>query len=135
MSCFNECGAFLETKNPVHLGDMRTEGSCARCLYWEKGIGNPIFPLEGCPCNNLINQVTGNGKHLDVNGYNQVEKCLSRYQSIASPCQNMYATWTNTPWVNPEMQRWERLQGNDVYGLCLRKRSGSQGYPSYPGVL
>ena len=134
MNCYGQCYNFIQTKNPAYLGDINQLGSCANCLYWQKGPGNPIFPLENCQCTSVINKVTANGTKMDQYAYNTGLQCLQQYSSIGSPCQSLYSTWSNRPVSDPEMALWEARQGDSMYRTCMRKRTSGQGL-GFPGVL
>ena len=87
---------FFKNKSNQTLGDIKRDGTCANCLYWEYGPGSVIYDLNNlnnCECTNIFQQVSNKGSNFDINGYKEVEDCLKKSKN----CGYLPSTFTNNP--------------------------------------
>ena len=111
MSCYNECNAFLKTKSEKDLGDIKKDGDCAYCLYYNVGPATDgDYTSHDCVCNNLYEQITGNGSQYDLESHNIVKQCLTQNQDT---CGKLYKQFTNPdkPYDGPRFALVEGMWG------------------------
>ena len=91
-NCYQSCNAFFNNKTKENLGDIMKDGSCANCLYWQWGPGRPSFyaNTSTCACNQKFQSLSNFGKTFDVNGFNEVQKCLDNNKGTCDYLPNTF---------------------------------------------
>ena len=123
MNCYRQCYNFFQSNSQKDLGDIKTQGDCAYCLYWENGPGRPLYQYSDCECNKLFVKSSNTGNKFDVKSYTDVKNCLKD----AKKCGVMYSNFTNTPY---------NFGNNNYYELkpCNTKEIWSKKF-KYQGVV
>jgi hypothetical protein len=115
MSCYEECNEFLKSNSKKDLGDIREQGSCSYCLYWNgngpgaEGDSNK----DECKCDDLFENLTNFGTKYNLNIHNQVKQCLSQNQAT---CSKLYKQFTSPdkPYDGPRFGivggEWGRME-------------------------
>lgn len=115
MSCYEECNDFLNSSLEEDLGDIRDQGSCSYCLYWNgngPGAEGDIKKRE-CKCDDLFENLTNFGTTYNLNIHNKVKNCL---QDNIKSCGKLYKQFTNPdkPYDGPRFGlvdgMWGRLE-------------------------
>jgi hypothetical protein len=95
MNCYSQCYNFFKTNSEKDLGNIKNQGDCAYCLYWDNGPGRPLYQNSNCECNKLFVTNSNIGTKFNVNSFNDVKNCLKN----AKKCGVMYSNFTNTPYT------------------------------------
>lgn len=93
MSCYNECIDFIKSGSEKDLGDIRQQGSCSYCLYWNEGPGSQGDNTnKECRCDTLFENLTNFGSTYSLSIHNRMKECLSQNQGT---CGKLYTQFTN----------------------------------------